>query len=157
MWRKSVPIQRLQCATQINYKKCHTYNYAFPKFSSKRKRKHQRKWWGFFSSNSNMEFLPTWKNFNFHAFIRWAGVNPDSYLKKSKKRIETKKRAQKVDTVCLKKIFIMEKWLLVSGQIWNSKISAILPNEIWFFKEFQFWPKISLKLVIFPLWKNCEI
>ena len=48
----------------------------------------------FFSSNSNMEFLSTWKNLNLYAFIRWAGVNPDSYLKESKKRIETKKRVQ---------------------------------------------------------------
>ena len=46
-----------------------------------------------------MEFLSTWKNLNLYAFIRWAGVNPDSYLKESKKRIETKKRVQKVDKV----------------------------------------------------------
>ena len=50
-----------------------------------------------FSSNSNMEFLSTWKNLNLYAFIRWAGVNPDSYLKERKKRIETKKKGSKVD------------------------------------------------------------
>jgi hypothetical protein len=37
------------------------------------------------------------KKINFYAFIRWAGVDPDSYLKERKKRIETKKKGSKVD------------------------------------------------------------
>ena len=45
----------------------------------------------------------------------------------------------------------------ILGQSWNSEISAILPCEIWFFSEFQLWPNIPLKLVIFPFWKNYKI
>ena len=89
----------------------------FQNFSSKRK--HQRKLW-FFSSNSNMEFLSSWKNLNLYAFIRWAGVDPDSYLKERKKRIETKKKGSKVDnknsfkrqaTVIFIKFLIDSKWM----------------------------------------------
>ena len=50
----------------------------------------------FFPSNSNMEFLSTWKNLNLYVFIRWARVDPDSYLKERKKRIETKKKGSKL-------------------------------------------------------------
>ena len=59
-------------------------------------------------------------------------------------------------------LIIFSYWKITSfrgilGQSWNSEISAILPYEIGFFSEFQLWPKIALKLFIFPLWKNYEI
>ena len=45
----------------------------------------------------------------------------------------------------------MTSFIGILGQSWNSEISAILPYEIWFFSEFQLWPKLLLNLVIFPL------
>ena len=42
----------------------------------------------------------------------------------------------------------------ILGQSWNSEMSAILPYEI---LDFNFDLKNPLKLVIFPLWKHCEI
>ena len=45
----------------------------------------------------------------------------------------------------------------ILGQIWNFEKSQISQGKIGEIKDFQLWPKIPLKLAIFPLWKNYQI